>query len=293
MSKKHYKEPDLIRGLRHIAGHYDAFVFDIWGVLHDGIRPYDGVIDCLCALKAAGKKIVLLTNSPNRGARISEAVLTPMGIHQGQHYDNIVSSGEAAWQALSAREGQRAFVMWDQEHPTVLEGHDIEITYSMKDADFTLVSLLPAGAREADYTHLLEEAKSRYLPLYCANPDKVVNIGDELHLCAGAIGDMYEEMGGEVLWYGKPFMPIYEEVFRHLQSMDKKRICAVGDSLRTDIRGANNAGIDVLWNLVGIHWEELRHTNEEGENVAHPDLLRSSLLDYDVMPKALLRGLKW
>jgi HAD superfamily hydrolase (TIGR01459 family) len=288
-----YQEPELIRGLHHVADDYDAFILDIWGVLHDGIRPYDGVIECLKRLKADGKKIVLLTNSPNRAYRISEDTLNPMGIHKGAHYDDIISSGEAAWRALSAREGQSAYLFWRMERPTALEGHDMKLCFDVASADFMLASLLPAGSQEEDYIPALKEGVEKGLILYCANPDKVVNIGNELHLCAGALGDIYEELGGKVLWYGKPYAPIYEEAFEVLKGIEKSRICAVGDSLRTDVRGANKAGVDVLWNLVGIHWEELRHTNEHGENIAHPERLETSLREYEAMPKALLRGLKW
>jgi HAD superfamily hydrolase (TIGR01459 family) len=288
-----YKEPELIRGLHHVADQYDAFVFDIWGVLHDGIRPYEGVIECLEMLKKQGKDIVLLTNSPNRAYCISEDVLAPMGIHKGKHYDDIISSGEAAWRALEARKNQNAYLFWHMEQPTAFEGHNIKPCFDVASADFMFASLLPAGAKEEDYIPALKEGLAKGLLLYCANPDKVVNIGNDLHLCAGAIGDLYEGMGGKVLWYGKPHAPIYDEVLSLLKNVDKFRICAVGDSLRTDVRGANNADMDVLWNLVGIHWEELRHTNEQGENVPHPDTLKTSLQEYKAMPTALLRGLKW
>lgn len=285
--------PPLMRGIEGIVDQYDAFVLDIWGVLHNGVRPYDGVLECLLRLQDAGKEVLLLTNSPNRAYMVAEGVLGSMGIHKGEHYQHLVSSGEAAWRALSAREGHNCYLFWPQEDPTALEGHNMRLVEDIDDAEFMLASLLPAGSRDEDYRPILQQARALDLPLYCANPDKFVNIGESLHLCAGALGDMYEDMGGTVHWYGKPYAPIYQQAFDLLSVKDTSRILAVGDSLRTDVRGANKAGIDVLWNLVGIHWEELRHVNEHGERVAHPQRLSDSLSEYDACPTALLRGLAW
>lgn len=284
--------PELISGIAPLVDEYDAFVFDIWGVLHDGVRPYDGVIECLLELKQQGKEVLLLTNSPNRAWLVADGVLDKMGIYQDRHYDHLVSSGEAAWTALAKRKGQKAYIFWDQEDPTAFDGHDIEIVEDINDADFMLASLLPIGSQEGDFEDILGAALERQIPLYCANPDKFVNIGETLHLCAGAVADRYEELGGEVLWFGKPHAPIYDQALNILGVKDKSRIVAVGDSLRTDVRGANSAGIDVLWNLVGIHWEELRHKNEDGSYSLHRDKLSKSLNEYEAHPTYLLRGLK-
>ncbi len=284
--------PVLIGGIGETIADYDAYILDIWGVLHDGINPYDGVLDCLLQMKAAGKEILLLSNSPNRAADVSARVLIPMGIHQGVHYDHIVTSGEATWTAMAAYKGQKAYGLWHAEKPTALVGHDIALTTDIETADFVLGSLFPAGAKAEDYQHVLDRALARGLPFICANPDKIVNIGTDLHLCAGGVADVYEAMGGTVHWYGKPYAPIYEQSLATLAVQDKSRILAIGDSLRTDVTGACGFGIDVLWNLVGIHWEELREQTPQGM-IINADSLEKTLQTYKVRPSALLRGLKW
>lgn len=284
--------PRLIDGIGGLASDYDGFILDIWGVLHDGLHPYEGVIDGLNRLKAAGKEILLLSNSPNRAEEVSGGKLREMGFVQGVHYDHIVTSGEATWQAMAAYEGQSAYVFWPEETPTALEGRNIQVVHDIALADFILGSLFPAGAQAEDYAQILMDARGRNLPFICANPDKVVNIGPDLHICAGALADMYEEMGGKVVWFGKPHAPVYEQAFGQFQTVsDKSRLLAVGDSLRTDVTGANNFGIDVLWNVVGIHWEELRGSNTQGG--IDSGALDRTLNRYGVRPLALLHGLKW
>jgi HAD superfamily hydrolase (TIGR01459 family) len=286
------RNPELLKGIGGLVDRYDAFIFDIWGVLHDGIRPFEGVIECLEELKRQNKEVLLLTNSPNRAEMVAIGVLKNMGIYEERHYDHLISSGEAAWASLHDRQGEKAYGFWSLENPTALEGHDISPTNDINEADFMFASLLPAGAQESDFQEALNVAYKKGLELYCANPDKYVSIGESLHLCAGAIGDLYEELGGKVHWFGKPYAPIYDQAFDLLSVKEKSKILAVGDSLRTDVRGANAADIDVLWNLVGIHWEELRHKNADGSFSLHMDRLEASMHEYDAAPTALLRGLK-
>lgn len=284
--------PQLIDGLARLAGGYDGFILDIWGVLHDGLRPYDGVIDCLARMKAVGKEILLLSNSPNRAREVADGKLHEMGFVQGVHYDHIVTSGEATWQEMAAYEGRSAYVFWPEEKPTALAGRDVPVVHDVAQADFILGSLFPAGAEAEDYAQVLMDARDRDLPFIRANPDKVVNIGPDLHICAGALADMYEEMGGKVVWFGKPYAPVYEQAFGQFRTVsDKSRLLAVGDSLRTDVTGANRFGIDVLWNVVGIHWEELR--SPSGNAAVDAQALERTLARYGVRPLALLHGLKW
>lgn len=287
--------PSLISGIAEIADQYDTYILDVWGVLHNGVEAYQGVIPCLQELKSRGKEILLLSNSPNRASEVSQDLSTRFGIQEGTHFDHIVTSGEATWQALKNYIRQTAYVFWDQEHPTALQGHDIKVTYDIENADFILGSLFPAGAQFEDYHPVLEIARSKNLPFLCANPDKVVNIGNNIHLCAGGVADDYIDRGGEVIWFGKPHLDIYKQAFTKLgladEQADKTRVLAIGDALRTDVIGANTAGIDVLWNLVGIHWEELR--KPESREGIHTENLTKTLEEFGAHPTALLRGLKW
>jgi HAD superfamily hydrolase (TIGR01459 family) len=288
--------PQFYHGIAETMDRYDAYILDIWGVLHDGLRPYDGVMTCLETLKNKGKEILLLSNAPNRAADVRDTKLADFGIKKGVHFDHIITSGEAVWQKLKDEfQGQKAYIFWDQEMPTPLIGLDIEPVYNLENADFMLGSIFPPHAQVEHYTEILNKAKQSNMPFICANPDYWVNIGDALHLCAGGLADHYEEIGGDVLWFGKPHRPVYESAYDMITTNDKTKILAVGDSLRTDVRGANGFGIDVLWNLVGIHWEELRtdpQDTQSDEPAINRSVLKEQLASYQAMPTGLLRGLK-
>jgi HAD superfamily hydrolase (TIGR01459 family) len=141
---------------------------------------------------------------------------------------------------------------------SMLEGLSYEVTENMARANFILnTGVESANDRVEDFEDALREAAARHLPMVCANPDLVVLHRGKMEICAGSIAQYYEELGGKVHYFGKPHAPIYSDCFGLLKVNDRRRILAVGDSLRTDIAGANAAGIDGLWVLGGIHQEEL------------------------------------
>jgi len=242
-----------IHGVREIAANYDGFVLDLWGVIHDGVKPYPGVLDCMAALSAAGKRVALLSNAPRRADDIVRRI-TAIGVPQGLYHE-VMSSGEEAWRHLKGR-----------DDPFYA---DLAYVESAEDADFVL-NTGPAGWDDTidDYAPLLAECRNRGLKMVCANPDLMVNHGEKLALCAGALAQHYEAIGGSVRWHGKPYPSVYEACFDLLRIGDRDRIVAVGDSLRTDIAGANCAGIDSL--LIaggGIHAAEF--AGPDGLNLTH------------------------
>src|SRR6185437_3828855 len=223
----------LLSGLREIADDYDGFILDLWGVLHDGTAPFPGVLAALSELRQRNKRIAILSNAPRRAALVAER-LTEIGIPPSL-YDHIHSSGEEAWQHLKRR---------DDDFYRALG----RVCYHIG----------PWGWNEtvADYQPVLDGGRAHDLPMVCANPDLVVVHRGSRVICAGALAQRYEEMGGRVRWHGKPFAAVYETCFALLQVPDRRRILAVGDSLRTDIAGANGVGIDSLLVAGGIHAEE-------------------------------------
>ena len=263
-----------VGGVREIAADYDGFVLDLWGVVHDGVKPYPGVLDCLKALLDAGKRVALLSNAPRRAYDVVNRI-TAIGVPEGL-YHAVMSSGEEAWQYLKDRTdpfyaglGRRCLHICSDRDLEIRHGLDLDYVESAAAAEFIL-NTGPAGWDDTigDYAPLLGTARERGLKMVCANPDLMVNHGEKLALCAGALAVHYEEIGGEVRWHGKPYPSVYEACFRLLGIEDKSRIVAVGDSLRTDIAGANGAGIDSL--LIagqGIHVEEFAPTGT-------PDLAR-------------------
>ncbi|HWB49891.1 MAG TPA: TIGR01459 family HAD-type hydrolase [Stellaceae bacterium] len=252
-----------ITGVRDIAADYDGFVLDLWGVVHDGVKPYPGVLECLAALLAAGKRIVLLSNAPRRAHDVVRRI-TAIGVPAGL-YHAVMSSGEEAWQYLRRRDdafyadlGRRCLHICSDRDLEIRIGLDLDYVERAEDAEFIL-NTGPAGWDDTieDYAPILAAARQRGLKMVCANPDLMVNHGAKLALCAGALAVHYETIGGAVRWHGKPYPSVYESCFGLLGIADRRRILAVGDSLRTDIAGANGAGLDSL--LIagqGIHLAE-------------------------------------
>jgi HAD superfamily hydrolase (TIGR01459 family) len=284
-----------ISGLRDLAADYDGFVLDLWGVVHDGVTPYPGVLDCLAALLAAGKRVALLSNAPRRADDVVRRI-TAIGVPHGL-YHAVMSSGEEAWQHLKRRDdpfyadlGRTCLHICSERDLEIRTGLELDYVESAEAADFIL-NTGPAGWDDtiADYAALLAAARERGLKMVCANPDLMVNHGAKLALCAGALAVHYEEIGGEVRWHGKPHPSVYRSCFDLLGIADKTRILAVGDSLRTDIAGANATGIDSLLIAgAGIHADEFAPSGR-----LDPVRIGSAADAAGVRPTAVARTFNW
>jgi HAD superfamily hydrolase (TIGR01459 family) len=280
-----------------LAARYDGFVLDLWGVIHDGITPYPGVADTLARLKAAGKRVVLLSNAPRRAREIVRAMDEKMGLPPAL-YDALISSGEAAYQALRRREepwlqalGRACYLMGPARDHGMLEGIDLRRVKRMEEAEFILATGVDWDDDRLDlYLPALEIAAGRRLTMVCANPDLVVIRGGKRIICAGTLAQRYESLGGEVRYFGKPHAPIYRLCFERLGIADKSRIVAVGDSLRTDIAGAAAAGIDAVLVTGGIHAEELGIAHGEHPD---PDVLAQICARAGHMPQAAIPAFVW
>ena len=249
----------IISGLGEIAGNYDGFILDLWGVLHDGSHPFPGTIDALTRLKEMGKRTVVLSNAPRRAEMVAKRV-AEIGIPRDL-YGGIHSSGEEAWRHLASRDdpffrslGRRCYFIGPPRDDPLMVGLDLERVEDMARAEFVL-AVGPADWEEslAPFEPILKAARKRDLPMVCANADLVVMHQGRRSICAGAMAEYYEQIGGRVRWHGKPYLSVYETCFDLLGIADRKRILAVGDSLRTDIAGAKAAGIDSVLVASGIH----------------------------------------
>lgn len=248
-----------------IAKDYDAFLLDLWGVVHDGTSLYEGVHEALEKLHGMGKKIIFLSNAPRRASRVM-AVLKGLGIEAGI-YDTAMSSGEAGFlwlQSGACTWGKRYYYIGPEKDLNVLDGLDHQKVESLDDADYLLnVGFGSDDQSEEDFAPLLKDAKARGLPMLCLNPDmEVVKITGERFPCAGVIGKAYAAIGGEVVWFGKPYQEVYDLCFAMMPGIAKSKILAVGDSVETDIRGGVRAGIDTMLIMGGIL---KKHTNEQME----------------------------
>lgn len=251
-----------IEGLRQIASSYDGYLVDLWGTVHNGVAPLPGAPECLAALKAAGKKVCLLSNAPRR-VRSVTARLDEMGVPRSS-YDHAMSSGEATHLALRDRTdpwhaalGERCFHLGPPRDNDVREDTGLEMVPSVEKADFVLATGIDDYADPIEkYEGVLAEAAARRLPMICANPDLVVIVGEQMSICAGMFAKRYEELGGEVFYHGKPHPSVYRTCLE-LLDLPPERVLGIGDSLRTDIAGAAAAGLDSLLLLDGIHGEEI------------------------------------
>ena len=250
-------------GMRAIAELYDAFILDVWGVLHDGVTLYPGVIEVLERLTSAAKPFVMLTNAPRRSTAVADSMIS-MGM-PAQFCEKILSSGEATFLDLKERTdgfyaslGMRFLHIGPDRDRNLFDGLDWEEVTQVGECDL-IVNTGPweDGETVADYEDLLRQGATRDLPMICANPDLIVIRGGRKIICAGSLAQRYEELGGVVRWLGKPRSEIYDYCFRELADFDKSRIVAVGDSFSTDLAGAANAGVSSVFVADGIHAEEL------------------------------------
>lgn len=292
----------LLSGLREVADKYDAFLLDIWGVIWNGENLYDGVAECIEKLSKAGKAIVFLSNSPRRAENI-EAFFNQWGVRR-EWYKTAITSGETAYSLLRERAfpnlGRKFYNPWkDDNNPADSPIHSplfpsdlgLELVDDVHQADF-LFGGLAFGARNLpDFEDILAVGLSRKLPFLCVNPDRVVTVGGKTLMMPGRIAERYEQMGGEVIWIGKPYPAVYDAAMRLLGNPDRSRVAAIGDSLVTDISGAEGAGIAGIFNMTGIHWEELRMDHRpDTHDIGKVEKL---LETHPHRPAALLRGFKW
>lgn len=254
-----------LQGFAPLAGRYDGFVLDLWGVIHDGINAFPHAVDCLDRLHRAGKKALLLSNVPRPNAAAQD-LMRRMGIADTL-YTDILTSGEAVRRALQnppdlwwAKLGTRVFHLGPERDLPVLEGLALDRVPLPGDADFVL-NTGPDDHRNpgdlAEFEPVLQECARHELPMVCGNPDLEVIRGGARVLCAGALAVRYRQLGGDVRSLGKPDPAIYQPALQQL-GLPPERVLAVGDSLRTDIAGAAGVDLASCWVLDGIHGAELR-----------------------------------
>ncbi len=246
----------VVPGVSALARRYDALILDLWGVLHDGVRPYPWVIPCLEKLRAAGKRTCALSNAPRRVDRIA-AYLAEIGLPP-ELLGAIYSSGEATYEALRENRGDpplgggRCFFIGAAADAALASVDGVRLVRNPAEADFVLCTGIEAvDDRLENYQGILRACLRHALPLICANPDLEVMHGDRIKMCAGTLAAFYEGEGGRVVYYGKPFRQVYERCLEILAA-PRERVLAVGDSFLTDVSGADVAGLDCLFIAAGI-----------------------------------------
>lgn len=271
----------LINGLSEVAYNYDAFIIDIWGVVHDGAELYPETEKTLRNLQAQNKKILFLSNACFLSEEI-ERSLGAMGLNKNIFKNSILTAGESARLSVMNLKGKCCYDMSTSNYQSIRAGAELSLTNDVERADFIL-NVVGKGHldNESEFYQAMEKGLKYNIPMICGNPDAEVSISGEKYRCAGYYADWYEERGGQVEWHGKPYLPIYEWAWEKLGKIDKSKICAIGDSLRTDITGAKTFGIDALWNLDGTTRDlSLEEANQRAR-------------DENLSPSGILRGFHW
>lgn len=281
-----------INGLSGIAANYDLILCDVWGVLHNGVKSRPGAINALSQFRDEGGTVIMVTNAPRPRAPVY-LQLKNLGVPDGV-FDEVVTSGDVTRTLMKDAPSKMYFIGMLEKDKNLFEGLKIDLV----DADDAQAIICTGPSDEynevaADYIPLLKEFKKRNLPFICANPDKVVEVGDELILCAGGIADEYENLGGKTLIAGKPFAPIYKTAIAEAEELsdrkfDKSKILAIGDGMPTDIKGAQDFGLDVLYISGGIHAAEYGPV-EDPNDVGVQDFLAAN----SAKPVAYLPRLVW
>ena len=257
--------PSEISSLSEIADRYDVVLIDVWGVTHNGVKPFPNAIAAYKKLKACGKTLVILSNAP-RLPDITRQRLSDMGIDDTL-FDDVMTSGLECYQALRDRPnafyqglGEKLFHIGPERDRTVFEGLPYTRVHNVDEADFLLITGTDGWETTADaYIERLTHAHNRKLPAVCANADKLVQNGDQLVICAGAIADAYRALGAQSIYtHGKPNTDVFKAAHalgnaKRQEDVPLSRVLMLGDSLATDIRGSNLYDIDSVFTLTGVH----------------------------------------
>ena len=283
----------FIENFEPLARDYDVLLCDVWGVIHNGIAAFPAACDALLRFRDRGGTAILITNAPRSGEAVAR-ILDRLGVSRDA-YAAITSSGDVTRGIVSSRLPQAVFHLGPERDLSIFAGLDVKFA-KLETADYVVCSGLFDDTTETpeSYRDMLTAMRERSLFMVCANPDVVVERGDTLVYCAGALADAYKALGGEVLYCGKPHAPIYEVALEKAAALrggvapHRRRVLAIGDSVRTDLKGAAAFGLDYMFVTSGLHAEAY------GSRRA-PDMaaLNATFAAAAVAPKAVMRALVW
>jgi len=263
-------------GIKSIVNRYDLFFIDLWGVVHNGIELYKNSIDVLDNLAAAKKDFVLLTNAPRPNAIVIN-FLKKIGLKK--YFDNVFTSGEAAYKYLiSELDKKNFFHIGPPRDFDLFKNIENNNVLNIEEADYILCTGL-FDDQENDlnyYKNLLSDHVSK--KMICTNPDLIVDRGEKREYCAGSVAKSFEEIKGEVIYFGKPHPPVYNLS----TNIINKNVLCIGDNLNTDIKGANVQNFDSLLITNGIHRKEILDVE-----------LKEVLKKYETTVNYIQKSLKW
>ncbi|SCY77023.1 TIGR01459 family HAD-type hydrolase [Rhizobium sp. NFACC06-2] len=244
--------------LGEITAGFDVILSDVWGVLHNGVSAFPDAAVALREARKAGKTVVLITNSPRPAPGVI-AQLRVLGVPD-EAYDRIITSGDVT-RGLIAEGPKKVFLLGPERDLLLLDGLDVERVGEAEAQSVVCTGFFDDETETPeDYTEMLKGFIARNVPMICANPDLVVERGERIIPCAGAMAAYYEQLGGEVRIAGKPHAPIYEACLAAAKEVRgafaKDRVLAIGDGMPTDVKGAIASGLNLLYISGGIHAAE-------------------------------------
>ena len=268
-----------MRELKHLSDiykNYDTYVIDLWGVIHNGVKLNSKAIEAVEQLKKNSKKIIFLSNAPRPSSKVVKFLLK-MNMDR-KYLSNVMTSGEAAMYAINKKQFGKTFYHLGPPRDTSVFEKVKNNKTSLESCDFILCTGL-FDDHENDLEYYKKFLKN-YISkkLICTNPDLTVHRGNIEELCAGSVAKVFEELGGKVIYFGKPHKEVYKMCFN-----TNVKVLAIGDNLRTDIKAANNLNIDSIFITDGVHRNEFKETSE----------LESLLKRYDVKSKFFQKEFQW
>lgn len=277
-----------IGGLSDLAGRYGALLCDVWGVVHNGVRAFPDALDALCAFRKDRGPVVLITNAP-RPAALVERQLDALNVPR-EAYDAVVTSGDVTRSAVAAKPGAKVLHIGPERDLGFYDGLDIALVDDDEEAELISCTGLFDDTSESpeDYRQRFAGLAARGLTLVCANPDIVVERGDQMIWCGGALARLYAELGGKTVLAGKPFSPIYDAALKAIGEPDKASVLTIGDGLYTDIKGACDYGLDALFVTGAIHAADFGPADDPD-----PAIVAGRLRQDGLAAVAIIAKLKW
>jgi HAD superfamily hydrolase (TIGR01459 family) len=290
----HAAAPPVLSGIASLIARYDLLLCDVWGVVHNGRTAYPDAVVALTRAREAGATVMLITNAPRPGTVI-ERQIAHYSVPR-DCYDTIIASGDVARDELRRRPGVKLFHLGPERDMPNYDGLDLHLV-DLDQAEIVVCTGLFDDTRETpdDYRDLLSRVHARGLPFICANPDIMVERGDQLIWCAGALAQAFAALGGTVVYAGKPHAPIYDLALARAaelrgRAVPRERVLAIGDGVRTDLAGAVRQGFDCLFVVSALHAAEL-NVGDNGE--LDPASLARMFAEAGAWPAAIMHRLAW
>ena len=269
-----------IDALAALAGRYDVLLCDVWGVIHNGRESFPGPCAALARWRAEVGPVVLISNSPRPSPEVA-VQLDGLGVPRAA-WSALVTSGDVTRTLLAPLAPGPAYRLGPERDAPLYAG--LGLDFEPLDKARFIACTGPVNddvETPEDYRELLTAAAARRLPMICANPDRVVQRGDRLVYCGGALAELYETLGGETIMAGKPHAPIYDASLARASELAgrpvaKDRVLAIGDGVVTDAKGANGQGIDLLFVAAGIHGADMRGADGRLDPAAAERLLAAA-----------------